>query len=151
MIAHVYLEGGVFLEGGEYATASAEARASSLSKESEFVPLGYAKGLNDIWHEKIISHNLRVALVENIARDYVNYGVALAELIKEGNMGLSHALSNFELEGGSRFSTYAARCIRHSIVRAIMNRSETKCASGVAKIRQPKKVADSNIHRQQMA
>lgn len=151
MIAHVYLEGGVFPEGGEYATSSAEARSSSLSKESEFVPLGYAKGFNDIWHEKIISHNLRVALVENIARDYVNYGVALAELIKEGNTGLSHALSNFELEGGSRFSAYAARCIRHSIVRAIMKQPETQCAPGVAKVRRVQKNADSNIHRQQMA
>lgn len=148
MIAHVYLEGGVFHEGNKYDLAPAETRSSSLSKES--IPLGHARRF-DIWHEKIISHNLRVALVENIARDYVNFGVTLSELIKEGNAGLSYALNNFELEGGSRFSIYAARCIRHSIVRAIMSQPETRRATGVKKVRIPPKIADSRIHRQQMA
>lgn len=76
----------------------------------------------DIWHEKIISHNLRIALVENIAMRYADHGIELSELIKEGNLGLTHALENFELEGGSRFSTYAARCVRQSIARAIARR-----------------------------
>jgi DNA-directed RNA polymerase sigma subunit (sigma70/sigma32) len=70
---------------------------------------------NGVLHEKMISDKLRHALVDIIAKRYVDRGVALPELIKEGNLGLAHALKNFELEGGLRFSTYAARCIRRYI------------------------------------
>lgn len=122
MIGSVYLEGGVFNKGGEYSSSPAEAESSRLSKGGSY-SLRRENYFNDIWHEKMISYNLRVALVDNIAMLYANRGVALPELIKEGNLGLTHALENFELEGGSRFSTYAARCIRHNIEHAVTSHS----------------------------
>ncbi len=71
--------------------------------------------------QKMIEHNLR--LVINIARHYENRGLALSDLIEEGNLGLIHALEKFEPDFGFRFSTYATCWIRQYIERAIMNQS----------------------------
>jgi RNA polymerase nonessential primary-like sigma factor len=73
--------------------------------------------------QKMIEHNLR--LVVNIAKRYVNRGVAFLDLIEEGNLGLIHALEKFEPERGFRFSTYATWWIRQNVERAIMNQSRT--------------------------
>ncbi|MFX7507065.1 sigma-70 family RNA polymerase sigma factor, partial [Acinetobacter baumannii] len=54
-----------------------------------------------------------------------NRGVALLDLIEEGNLGLMRAIDKFEPERGFRFSTYATWWIRQSIERAIMNQART--------------------------
>jgi RNA polymerase nonessential primary-like sigma factor len=69
--------------------------------------------------QQVIAQNLR--LVVNIAKRYSDRGVALFDLVREGTMGLIHALENFELEGGFRFAAYAARCVHQNIERAIMS------------------------------
>ena len=73
--------------------------------------------------QTMIERNLR--LVVSIARHYTHRGVALPDLIEEGNLGLIHALEKYDPERGFRFTTYATWWIRQSIERAIMNQSRT--------------------------
>ncbi len=73
--------------------------------------------------QTLIERNLR--LVVSIARHYVHRGVALPDLVEEGNLGLIHALEKYDPERGFRFSTYATWWIRQSIERAVMNQART--------------------------
>jgi RNA polymerase nonessential primary-like sigma factor len=73
--------------------------------------------------QMLIERNLR--LVVSLARHYVHRGLALPDLVEEGNLGLIHALEKFDPERGFRFSTYATWWIRQAIERAVMCQSRT--------------------------
>jgi RNA polymerase primary sigma factor len=73
--------------------------------------------------ELMIKANLR--LVVKLARDYSNYGVPLADLISEGNIGLMKAVEKFDPEKGGKLSTYAGWWIKQAIKRALANQGKT--------------------------
>jgi len=72
--------------------------------------------------KRLIESQLR--LVVSIARRYEGSGVPLIDLMQEGNIGLTRALANFDLDSEYRFSTYATWWIRQTITRAIARGSD---------------------------
>jgi RNA polymerase sigma factor (sigma-70 family) len=67
----------------------------------------------------LVEANLQ--LVVGIAKRYRRSGLALSDLIQEGNLGLMRAAQRFDYRLGCRFATYATWWIRQSIGRSIIN------------------------------
>ncbi len=86
--------------------------------EEKMLAHGIARG-ESAARDRMIRANLR--LVVNIARGYVGKGLALQDLIEEGNLGLLRAVEGFDPSIGTRFSTYASYWIKQSIKRALVN------------------------------
>jgi|TARA_A100001391_G_C5037940_1_gene270077 RNA polymerase sigma-32 factor len=94
-------------------------RFPMLSKDEEFM-------LGKRWREhedpeaaeKLVTSHLR--LVAKIAMGYRGYGLPVAEVISEGNVGLMQAVKKFDPEKGFRLATYAMWWIRASIQEYIL-------------------------------
>jgi len=96
-------------------------RAPLFTPEQEFDTAQRARAGDFAARQQMIERNLR--LVVSIAKNYLGRGLAMTDLIEEGNLGLMHATAKFEPERGFRFSTYASWWIRQSIERSIMHQA----------------------------
>ena len=73
--------------------------------------------------QELMEANLR--LVVSIAKRYVGRGLALLDLIQEGNLGLMKAVDRFQYRRGFKFSTYATWWIRQAVTRAVADFGRT--------------------------
>ena len=85
--------------------------------------LDHEVDMGEAAHKQLVQSNLR--LVVALARRYVGRGMALLDLIQEGNVGLMRAVERFDYRRGFKFSTYATWWIRQAISRAIADQGRT--------------------------
>ncbi|MEY2598054.1 MAG: hypothetical protein RLZZ142_313, partial [Verrucomicrobiota bacterium] len=126
-------EGGFMAERGAYRGEEVESGIRTYMREIAQTPLlsveeevelaaGIRRG-DATARTRMILSNLR--LVVKIAHDYANFGLPMADLISEGNIGLVKAVERFDPSKGGKLSTYAAWWIKQSIKRALANQSKT--------------------------
>jgi RNA polymerase primary sigma factor len=88
-----------------------------LSREQEVEVATRAQAGDQGALDKLIVSNLRY--VVSVARRYLGYGLSLADLINEGNVGLIQAARRFDPARGVKFITYAVWWIRQAITHAV--------------------------------
>jgi RNA polymerase primary sigma factor len=112
----------------------AEVRTKSVPTPAEEIALGRRIRAGDAEAlRELVERNLR--FVVQVASKYKGYGLPLADLINEGNLGLLHAAGKFDPEHGTRFITYAVWWIRQAIMHAL--------AEGGSAVRLPIKQAEA--------
>lgn len=95
-----------------------------LSQQEENECLKKIKN-NDIEAKnELILHNMR--LVAHVAKKYIGMDEDSEELISIGTIGLIKAVSTYKLDYGSKFSTYAIRCIENEILMYFRSKKKTK-------------------------
>ena len=89
------------------------------AKEETELAIAYRNGDGKA-REKLIISNLR--LVVNIAKNYKNSHLSIADLVSEGNLGLITAVDKYNPDLGYRFSTCATPWIKQAISKAITDK-----------------------------
>ncbi len=95
---------------------------SATPTEEETTALGIRAAAGDVAaQEQLVRDHLR--LVVKIAHHYAGFGLPLADLVSEGNIGLMRAAELYDPKFGTKFSTYASVWIKQRMHRAITNQA----------------------------
>lgn len=93
-----------------------------LSAEEERKFFERMKNGDNEARNQLVEHNLR--LVAHIIKKYYSNSAEQDDLISIGTIGLIKAVSTFDYEKGTRFATYAARCIENEILMYFRNKKK---------------------------
>jgi len=93
-----------------------------LSYEEERKYFEEMKNGSEKARHKLIEHNLR--LVAHIIKKYYSNSSEQDDLVSIGTIGLIKAVSSFNYEKGTKFATYAARCIENEILMYFRNKKK---------------------------
>ncbi len=85
-----------------------------LEAEEEETAFQMARAGSEEARQKLILHNLR--LVSHIVRKYYATARNQEDLVSIGTIGLVKAVDSYKPETGTRFATYAAKCIQNAIL-----------------------------------
>ncbi|MDR0709143.1 MAG: RNA polymerase sigma factor RpoD/SigA [Spirochaetaceae bacterium] len=96
-------------------------RIPLLSREEEDEAAREAAKGNKAARNKLVNGNLR--FVVNVAKRYQGQGLAIMDLISEGNIGLMNAVDRYDVDKGYHFISYAVWWIRQAILKAICEKS----------------------------
>jgi len=104
-----------------------------------------------VLRQEVVHAHLR--LVVSCAFRWRHPGLALPDLIQEGNIGLLRAVEHFDPERGVRFSSYAVWWIRQAIFRAVENQSRTvrlpsRVCEGLSKRRRAMRALRARLARE---
>lgn len=97
------------------------AKQKVLTREEEVALFTRLAAGDESARQLIVEANLRFVI--KVALQFAGRGVALPDLIQEGNIGLLEVVDKFDYKKGYRFSTYAAFWIRQSIQMALRKQS----------------------------
>ena len=92
-----------------------------LTREAEVELARRIRDEDEVALETLVRSNLR--FVVSVAKKYQNQGVALGDLINEGNLGLIRAAHKFDETKGIKFISYAVWWIRQAILQALAEQS----------------------------
>ncbi len=97
----------------------------ALSPEQEKEAFELARAGDEKARERLIEHNLR--LVAHVVRKYYTTAKTPEDLISVGTIGLIKAIDSFNNCSGTRFATYAAKCIQNEILMLFRSQKKLGC------------------------
>ena len=83
-----------------------------LSPDEEKEYFKRARSGDALAREKLIEHNLR--LVAHIVKKYYTANKNQEDLISVGTIGLIKAIDSYDIENGTKFATYAGKCLQNA-------------------------------------
>lgn len=98
---------------------------SPLSQEEERKYFYAMKKGDSAAREKLIEHNLR--LVAHIVKKYYSTSKYQEDLISIGTIGLIKAIDTFDIDNGTRFATYASKCLQNEILMHFRTQKKSSC------------------------
>ncbi len=100
----------------------------TLTAEEERESFALFKKGDEEARQRLILHNLR--LVSHIVRKYYSTSKNQEDLVSIGTIGLIKAVDTYNTDNGTRFATYASKCIQNEILMSF--RAQKKHSSEVS-------------------